>query len=201
LRRALVLLADHELNASTFATRVAISTGAPLSAGLLAGLATLAGPLHGGAVRATQAFIRSARQSGPTAAARDWLAQGRRLPAFGHPLYPHGDPRATALFAYFVPPRIFVETRAAVEGLTGELPNVDFAIASLAEAFDLPPAASFTIFAIARSVGWIAHALEQAASGYLIRPRARYTGPAPDEDEGLHNPLPQREKGRRKAAG
>jgi citrate synthase len=179
LRRALVLLADHEFNASTFATRVAISTGAPLSAGLLAGLATLAGPLHGGAVKAAQALIRNARQLGAKAAARDWLAQGRRLPAFGHPLYPRGDPRATALFAHFTPPQIYLQTRAVVEGLIGEEPNIDFAIAALAEAFELPPTASFTIFAIARSVGWIAHALEQAAGGNLIRPRARYTGPAP----------------------
>jgi len=179
LRRALVLLADHELNASTFATRVAISTGAPLSAGLLAGLATLAGPLHGGAVKAARALIRNARQFGATAAARDWLAQGRRLPAFGHPLYPQGDPRAIALFAHFEPAPIFVETRAVVEDLIGEAPNVDFAIAALADAFQLPPPASFTMFAIARSVGWIAHALEQAASDSLIRPRARYTGPAP----------------------
>jgi citrate synthase len=179
LRRALVLLADHELNASTFATRVAVSTGAPLSAGLLAGLAALTGPRHGGAVMAVRALMASARRTSPIAAVRDWLAQGRRLPAFGHPLYPHGDPRAITLLACFTPRQAYVEARAAVEALIGEQPNVDFAIAALADAFDLPPAAPFTIFAIARSVGWIAHALEQIMSGDLIRPRARYTGPAP----------------------
>ena len=177
LRRALVLLADHELNASTFATRVAISTGASLSAGLIAGLATLSGPLHGGAVTAVRALVVNAERNDPMAATRDWLAQGRRLPAFGHPLYPDGDPRAAALLDCFTPRPIFVETRRAVESLIGEQPNIDFAIAALADAFNLPATAPFTIFAIARSVGWIAHAIEQALSGALIRPRARYTGP------------------------
>ena len=177
LRRALVLLADHELNASTFSTRVTISTGASLSAGLLSGLATLSGPLHGGAVMAVRALIASAQRSDPATAARDWIAQGRRLPAFGHPLYPQGDPRATALLECFAPSPIFVEMRRAAEALIGEQPNVDFAVAALADAFDLPPVAPFTIFAIARSIGWVAHALEQVASGALIRPRARYTGP------------------------
>jgi citrate synthase len=176
LRRALVLLADHELNASTFATRVAISTGASLSAGLIAGLATLSGPLHGGAVTAVRALIAHAERDDPMAATRDWLQQGRRLPAFGHPLYPNGDPRAAALLECFTPPTIFLETRRAIESLIGEPPNIDFAIAALADAFGLPATAPFTIFAIARSVGWMAHAMEQALSGDLIRPRARYTG-------------------------
>jgi citrate synthase len=177
IRRALVLLADHELNASTFATRVAVSTGASLSAGLLAGLATLSGPLHGGAVASARALIAAAERADPAAAARAGLARGQPLPAFGHPLYPNGDPRAAALFACFAPRSIFAETRAAVEALTGEAPNVDFALAALADAFDLPEAAPFTLFSVARSVGWIAHAIEQATSGVLIRPRARYVGP------------------------
>lgn len=179
LRRALVLLADHELNASTFAARVAVSTGAPLAAGLIAGLATLSGPLHGGAIASVRALVAAAKRAGPEAAARDWLAQGRKLPAFGHPLYPNGDPRAAALLQRFAPRPLFAETRAAIEALTGEAPNVDFALAAFADAFDLPADAPFTIFAIARSVGWIAHAIEQALSGHLIRPRARYVGPPP----------------------
>lgn len=179
IRRAVVLLADHELNASTFASRVAISTGASLAAGLIAGLAALSGPLHGGAVASVRALLTAAQRAGPDAAARDWLAQGRKLPAFGHPLYPNGDPRAAALLEGFTPRPLFAEMRVAIEQLTGEAPNVDFALAALADAFDLPAAAPFTIFAIARSVGWIAHAIEQALSGNLIRPRARYVGPAP----------------------
>lgn len=177
LRRALVLLADHELNASTFAVRVAVSTGAPLSAALIAGLATLAGPLHGGAWSGVRALVQAARQTGPRQAVRGWLAQGHSLPAFGHPLYTEGDPRAVALFDHVRPPPLFAELRVVIEELTGERPNIDFALSALADAFGLPETAPFTIFATARSVGWIAHALEQLAAGTLIRPRARYTGP------------------------
>lgn len=180
LRRALVLLADHELNSSTFACRVAASTGAPLSACLLAGLATLSGPRHGGASLGMRLLTAAAGQMGAEPAVRDWLAQGHRVPAFGHPLYADGDPRATALLAHFEPGPLYPALRDAAEALTGEKPNIDFALAALADRFDLPPTASFSLFAIARSVGWIAHALEQSASGRMIRPRARYIGPGKD---------------------
>ncbi len=177
LRRALVLLADHELNASTFAARVAASTGAPLAAGLVAGLATLSGPLHGGASAAALSLVRSAARIGAVGAVREWLAHGNPLPAFAHPLYAEGDPRAVSLLAQFKPPSVFAELRSVVHSLTGEHPNVDFAIAAMADAYHLPSTAPFSIFATARSVGWIAHILEQAAMGSLIRPRARYVGP------------------------
>jgi len=177
IRRALVLLADHELNASTLAARVAASTGAPLSASLLAGLATLAGPLHGGAAAEVRLLAATARQVGAAEAVGNWLEQGRPLPAFGHPLYPDGNPRAVALFEHFKPRPIFAELRLAAEALTGEQPNIDFAISAIADAFDLPPAVPLILFAIARSVGWIAHILEQVSTGSLIRPRARYNGP------------------------
>jgi citrate synthase len=178
LRRTLVLLADHELNASTFAVRVAASTGASLPACLLAGLATLSGPLHGGAARALQALLDAARRRGAHEAVREWLARGELLPAFGHPLYPQGDPRAIALLRHIKLSGIFAQVRAVAEDLTGERPNVDFALAALAEAHALPREAPFVVFALSRSVGWIAHALEQTATGQLIRPRARYVGPA-----------------------
>jgi len=177
LRRTLVLLADHELNASTFAVRVAASTGASLSACLLAGLATLSGPLHGGAARALRSLLDNARQIGATNAVREWLERGESLPTFGHPLYPDGDPRAMALMDKFKVSGIFADVWAAAEDLTGERPNVDFALAALADAYGLPEQAPFVIFALSRSVGWIAHALEQISVGQLIRPRARYTGP------------------------
>ncbi|MDQ0395830.1 citrate synthase [Labrys monachus] len=179
VRRALVLLADHELNASTFAARVTASTGAPVSASLLAGLATLAGPLHGGAAMGTRALVDAARRNGAVRAVRDWLAQGRPLPAFGHRLYPDGDPRAAALFARFQPDAVFTEIREAVEALTGEQPNIDFAVAALCDAHGLPASAPLTLFAVARSVGWTAHILEQTTKGTLIRPRAQYDGPPP----------------------
>lgn len=177
LRRALVLLADHELNASTFAARVAASTGAPLAASLLAGAATLVGPRHGGAAAGVNLLIEAARWKGVENAVRDWLVQGNSPPGFGHPLYAQGDPRAVALLAHFRPRPIYVELASVVEALTGEQPNVDFAIAAMANCYKLPSTAPLTLFAIARSVGWIAHILEQLATGRLIRPRARYIGP------------------------
>lgn len=176
LRRALVLLADHELNASTFAARVAASTGGPLAAALLAGLATLSGPLHGGSSDAVCALIESARKVGAAAGVRGLLVRGERIPGFGHPLY-DGDPRATALFAHFRMTPIHVEVCAVVESLTGDRPNVDFALAAMSDSFGLPSTAPLIVFALARSVGWTAHILEQVATGSLIRPRARYVGP------------------------
>ena len=179
IRRVLVLLADHELNASTFATHVTVSTGASLSAGVLAGLATLTGPLHGGASTAVRALIELATGIGPEAAVRNWLAQGRVFPAFGHPLYADGDPRASALLSTVSVPPLYAELAAWVEKAVGERPNVDFALAVLASAFDLPAHAPLSLFALARCAGWLAHALEQAQTGHLIRPRTRYVGLPP----------------------
>ena len=180
LRRALVLLADHELNASTFAARVAASTGASLAASTLAGLAALSGPLDGTAGLAVAALARDAARDGADAAVGSWIAQGRQAPGFGHPrLYPHGDPRAVALLETFEPPPIYCALQACVAERLGLEPNVDFALAAATERFALPPGAPFFLFALARSVGWIAHALEQAQTGQLIRPRARYVGERP----------------------
>lgn len=176
IRRALVLLAEHELNASTFAARVTASTGAPLSAAVLAGLAALSGPLHGTASQSMAGLVERARQEGAEAAVGAELRTGGALPCFGHRLYPAGDVRAAALMAAFAVPQVFEDLAAAGERLTGEKPNVDFALAALVAAFELPVDAPLQIFALARSVGWIAHALEQVETGVLIRPRARYVG-------------------------
>lgn len=179
LRRALVLMADHELNASTFSSRVTASTGASLAACLLSGLATLTGPLHGGAAAAVQALVRSATADGAEATVREWLAHDRPLAAFGHPLYPEGDARCAALLAEIASlPPAFDALRIAGERLVGEAANIDFALAAMAAVHKLPAHAPLTLFALARSVGWTAHVLEQHATGQLIRPRARYTGPA-----------------------
>lgn len=178
-RRALVLLADHELNASAFAARVAVSTGASLPAGALAGLATLTGPLHGSAALSMRAFAVRAHEIGVAAAFRERLAEGRPLPALGHRLYPEGDIRAKALLGAFEVPRLYQDIAEAAEGIAGEVPNVDFALAALAEALNLPEQAPIELFALARTVGWLAHMLEQAESGALIRPRARYVGKKP----------------------
>ena len=177
LRRALVLMADHELNASTFATRVAISTGASLASGLLAGLATLTGPLHGGAPAQLAQLLTLAEQYGAAQAVRQWLASGRALPGFGHPLYPEGDPRAAALRPLLPEDSLYTALAGAAREQAGELPSIDFALALLASTCRLPPDAPFILFALGRCVGWLAHALEQVQTGQLIRPRARYVGP------------------------
>jgi citrate synthase len=177
LRRALVLLADHELNASTFTARVTVSTGASLAAGALAGLAALSGPLHGDASTAVFALMQEAGREGSEKAVRNWLALGRRIPAFGHRLYPDGDIRATELLSHFELPADYAELAGHVHELTGERPNIDFALAALVARHDLPRSAPLAIFALARSVGWLAHALEQVAADHIIRPRARYVGP------------------------
>jgi len=179
VRRALVLLADHELNASTFATRVTVSTGASLAAGVLSGLATLTGPLHGGAAAGVRELMEAAASQGADSAVRDRLAQARPMAGFGHPLYPAGDPRAAALLRVLGVPPALAQVRDVVEELVGERPNIDFALAVMTQTCRLPRQAPLVLFALARSVGWLAHALEQVTTGRLIRPRARYVGPAP----------------------
>lgn len=179
IRRALVLLADHELNASTFAARVTASTGASLAACAMAGLAALSGPLHGGVAPRVLALMRDIERDGLEATVAARLETGAGLPGFGHPLYSDGDPRARALLAVFEAPPGYAQAQAAINALTGEEPNVDFALAALAARFELRPDAPFQIFAAARCTGWLAHALEQNETGRLIRPRARYVGPAP----------------------
>jgi citrate synthase len=178
LRRALVLLADHELNASTFAARVTVSTGASLAAGALSGLAALNGPLHGVASNGILALAHDieADPTGVEAALREWLGEGRVVPGFGHRLYPFGDPRAAELLRTFEVPAGYRALLDAADAIVGDYPNVDFALAALATAYALPPDAPLTIFALARTVGWLAHVKEQITSASIIRPRARYIG-------------------------
>lgn len=180
IRRILVLVADHELNPSAFAARVAASTGASLAAAALAGLATLSGPRHGGATLAVRKFAAEAQQFGPREAIAGRLTDDRALPGFGHNLYPDGDPRAAALLDRFRPPPDLQALQDAVGAITGLAPNIDFALMAACEALRLPNDAPFALFAVARCAGWIAHAIEQGQSDALIRPRARYTGPEPE---------------------
>ena len=183
LRRALVLLADHELNPSAFAARVAASTGASLAAATLAGLATLSGPLHGGMGARVKGLAAAADLEGPRQIVAARLAHWTPPPGFGHRLYPDGDPRARALLKSFRIPAPLEALRAAVEDATGARENVDFALAALTQALALPEDAPFILFAVARTAGWLAHALEQVRDGSPIRPRARYIGPSPGIDD------------------
>jgi citrate synthase len=185
VRRCLVLLADHELNASTFVARCVASTGATPYAVVAAALAALSGRRHGGAsARAEALFGELARESDPLAAMAARLARDEDLPGFGHFLYPAGDPRAKAILdavGAAVPAARGAIAAAAAAGtrLTGQLPNVDFALAAATTALQLPANAALGLFVVGRTVGWIAHAIEQYESGVLIRPRARYTGRPP----------------------
>jgi citrate synthase len=175
IRRALALCADHELNASAFAVRVVASTGAALPACLLAGLAALSGPLHGGATEQVGALLAEpGMQADPHTALAARLDRGDRLPGFGHRLYPDGDPRATALLAALDPGPRWRGMFAAAEALTGQRPNIDTALVALERTLRLPEGAALAIFAAGRTAGWIAHALEQRQDGRLIRPRASY---------------------------
>ncbi|MBL6458888.1 hypothetical protein JMJ55_26520 [Belnapia sp. T6] len=179
VRQALVLIADHELNASTFATRVAASTGAPISACLLAGLSALSGPKHGGAAMAMLRLLDEVAAVGPRIAVQAWLDRYGFLPGFGHPLYPNGDIRAATLTSKLTVDSLMRELQECVLDTTGTLPNIDFALTMLVRMAGLPTSAPFTIFLLGRSIGWAAHAMEQACSKELIRPRARYDGAIP----------------------
>ncbi|ONN64269.1 citrate synthase family protein [Herbaspirillum sp. VT-16-41] len=181
VRRSLVLCADHELNASGFTARCIASTGANLQASIVGGLAALSGPLHGGTTARVEALLEMLEiAADPAQALRERLARGDDLPGFGHHLYPQGDVRAQALLAGFLDahPRWQLAI-TTVRELTGHAPSVDFALAALRRHLGLPAGSAFGLFALGRSLGWIAHALEQGRDGSLIRPRAAYTGPRP----------------------
>jgi citrate synthase len=176
VRRALVLVADHELNPSTFAARVASSTGASLAAAALAGFATLSGPLHGEASARALLFLELATRDGAAAAVNATLARAERLPAIGHALYPMGDPRAATLLAALKPLPIVRAAIDAAEEASGDRANIDMALAALTLELDLPRDAPFVMFAGGRMAGWCAHAIEQRVTGRIIRPRASYVG-------------------------
>lgn len=176
LRQALIVMADHDLNASTFAARVAASTGASLPACLLAGLCTLSGPRHGGAGDALRSLAADAKRQGADQAVQQWLARDHSLPGFGHNLYPEGDPRATVMLTGIAPSDDMQALAARVFKFTGLRPNCDYALAAMVDALGLPVDAPFKIFLIGRAIGWCAHVIEQNREGTLIRPRGRYSG-------------------------
>jgi citrate synthase len=114
---------------------------------------------------------------------RERVALGERFPGFGHGVYRRGDPRAISLLEALAragAPRKFTrEVPERIAEATGEFVNIDYVLAVLVHSLRLPPGSELTLFAIARTVGWIAHASEQLQQGGLIRPRARYIGPVP----------------------
>jgi citrate synthase len=186
LNAALVLLADHELAASTFAARVAASAWAGPYRVILAGLGPLGGSLHGGAGLAVEALLDEVAAGTDPIAALDACAAAGPVPGFGHRVYRDRDPRADHLLARLglddpAPGRLdgaaALLEAAADRGLPA--PNVDFALAALVKAQGLRPGSSATIFTVARIAGIVAHALEEYEHRLRFRPRASYVGPTP----------------------
>jgi citrate synthase len=186
IRTALVLCADHELNVSAFTARCAASAGAAPYDVVSAAMATLKGFKHGGAAERVLALVADAdTPKSARAVVATRLRRGERVPGFGHPLYPSGDPRAQLLMRLAERSgnepawRPFRNLSKAGSELLRDLPNLDFGLAAVTRTYRLPFQAPLLLFALGRTIGWIAHGLEEYASGQLIRPRARYIGPAP----------------------
>jgi citrate synthase len=186
LRAALILSADHELNVSAFTARCVASSRATPYQVVMGALAAFRGRRHGGATQAAGDLFHEARgKRDLRALLAKWLQTYDAIPGFGHPLYPDGDPRAAVLLSLA---RANAKGNAlaradrlieAVQEMTGDHPNLDFGLAVLACSFDLPKESAVAMFALGRTIGWIAHAIEQYANQELIRPRARYIGPLP----------------------
>jgi len=160
IRRALVLSADHELSSSAFAVRVTASTGASLRNAVITGLAALSGPYHGGQTERVRAFLEAPDRA--------------PAPGFQHRLYPEGDPRTPAILDRVPLLASDATILQAIESTTGVRPSIDTALVMLERSYGLPRGSAFTLFAIGRSAGWLAHAIEQRSQARLIRPRARY---------------------------
>ena len=187
----LILHADHELNASTFAARVAAATLSDLYSAIVAGVGTLKGPLHGGAnaqvMKMLMAIGEDADDHQVERAVRDMLARKIKVPGFGHRVYRTEDPRATHLrrMSREVGERTgrlrWFEMSQRIEQVMREEKqidaNVDFYSASTYHLLGIPLDLFTPIFAVSRVSGWTAHVLEQYANNRLIRPRAEYIGP------------------------
>lgn len=180
IRMALVLCADHELNASSFTARCIASTDASLRSVVIGGLAGLSGGRHGATTARGEALWDELGETAPERKLRERLARGDDLPGFGHLLYPDGDVRATWLLARILPrhPK-WKKLIDVASDLAGQQPSLDLALVALRRHLNLPIGAAFGLFALGRSVGWIAHGLEQRQNPHLIRPRAVYTGARP----------------------
>ncbi|PSP87725.1 citrate synthase [Halobacteriales archaeon QS_4_69_34] len=190
---ALVLHADHGLNASTFAAMVTCSTLADLHSGVTSAIGTLSGSLHGGANQNVMQMLKEVDESDkePADWVEDALANDRRVAGFGHRVYDVKDPRAKILGAKSeelgeaAGDRRWYEMSVAVEEYMAEeksiAPNVDFYSASTYYQLGIPIDIYTSIFAMSRVGGWVAHALEQYEDNRLIRPRARYVGPESQE--------------------
>ena len=189
---ALIASADHELNASTFAARVAASTGADLYSCILAGLAAFSGRHHGlSPVDAFNFVTKASLQKNIGKFLAETIVSDRAIPGFGHRLYPEGDPRATLLIecALAVANEMgsegvrrldtLMKLVAAAKDQGQAPPNLDLGLVAVALVLGLSNVASVSFFALGRIAGWTAHIIEQRQQGFLLRPRARYVGRGP----------------------
>lgn len=184
---ALILHADHEFNASTFAARVTAATLSDIHSAVTSAIGALKGPLHGGANESVIKLLLKIGDADPVAAVREMLANKVKVPGFGHRVYHTEDPRAThlrqmsrELCQQSGHARLYEMSHAIEEYIKSEKglnPNVDFYSASTYYSMGISPDLYTPIFAISRMSGWTAHVLEQYADNRLIRPRAEYIGP------------------------
>ncbi|MBP2653254.1 MAG: citrate synthase [Firmicutes bacterium] len=187
LDKCLILHAEHELNASTFAARVTVSTMSDMYSGIVSAIGTLKGPLHGNANEQVARMLEDIGDIGRVDAyITEKIDRQERIMGFGHRVYKHGDPRANylkklsqELSVWKEDPRWYnmsVKIAQIVKEQKGLLPNVDFFSASVYTYLEIPRDLFTLVFALSRSSGWIAHILEQHANNKLIRPRAQYIG-------------------------
>lgn len=182
---ALILCSDHGLNVSAFTARCVASAGASVPMVVSAGLGALSGRNHGGHTQCVAAMLDTPGAIRRTV--RRLVERDGELPGFGHPLYPEGDPRARALLERARPSPARRRSQKFIDVVGDELatlPNLDLGLVTLCRSLDAPAQAPWTVFALGRTAGWVAHALEQYASRTLIRPRAEYVGPPPNRRSG-----------------
>ena len=191
IRAALILLADHELNVASFTARCVASAGSTLYAAVSAGIGAMHGVHHARHIERVEAlFSEVSDPSSARAVLEARLQRGERVPGFGHRLHPSGDPRATELMARVraldpSSPALALADAIAESGeaLLGDRPTVEIGLIALARSLHLPPGSPLVLWVLGRSIGLIAHSLEQYGSPHVLRPRARYVGPLPTADE------------------
>lgn len=179
----LITCADHDLSSPTYAARVVASTGAGLHACLLASIAGHSGHHFGGSCDRTEdLFLTQSAHAQARAQIVSGIRAGTKLPGFNHPLYPSGDPRAQFLLELaeqLAGPQALQdiqETIREAEAGTGQRPALELGLVAVARALGLPRRGASALWAVGRSVGWVAHVIEQRLAGQIIRPQARYDG-------------------------